>query len=83
MATPGVAGAAALVRQYFMEGFYPSGSKTAKDGFTPSGALLKATLVNSAQKMDYYGSSNSGNVQALGEPPGKHHSTCATQVLLH
>jgi hypothetical protein len=48
MATPAVAGNMALVRQYFQEGMYPSGSKTAADGFTPMGALLKAVAVNSA-----------------------------------
>jgi subtilisin family serine protease len=45
-ATPHVAAAAALVRQYFVEGWYPQGKKTAKDQVTPSGALLKAVLLN-------------------------------------
>ena len=45
-ATPHVAAAAALVRQYFTEGWYPNGKREAKNGFTPSGALLKATLLN-------------------------------------
>ncbi len=51
MATPGGAGFAALTRQYFTEGWYPSGTKNAPDGFTPSGALVKATMVNSAINM--------------------------------
>ncbi len=51
MATPAVSGIAALVRQYFMEGWYPSGSPGGGSGFVPSGALLKATVVNSAQDM--------------------------------
>jgi subtilisin family serine protease len=51
MATPGAAGLAALVRQYYTAGFYPSGAANAADGFTPSAALLRATLVNSAQAM--------------------------------
>jgi hypothetical protein len=51
MAAPAVAGAAALVRQYFMDGFHPSGAANAADAFTPSGALLKALLVNSGQDM--------------------------------
>jgi hypothetical protein len=46
-ATAIIAGAAALVRQYYAEGWYPSGAKSAPDGFTPSGALIKATLLNS------------------------------------
>lgn len=51
MATPAVSGMAALVRQYFVEGWHPSGMPHPSDGFVPSGALLKAVLVNSAQDM--------------------------------
>ena len=51
MAAPAIAGAAALVRQYFVEGWYPSGAKTPANALTPSGALLKATLVNGAADM--------------------------------
>jgi subtilase family serine protease len=51
MATPAVAGAAALVRQYYENGFWPSGTANAVDGFSPSAALVKATLINSAQNM--------------------------------
>jgi len=48
MATPAVCGTAALARQYYVEGWYPNGTPTAGDEFTPSAALLKATIVNSA-----------------------------------
>ncbi len=48
MATPAVAGAATLLRQYFMSGFYPSGAAKPSDSFVPSGPLLKAALINSA-----------------------------------
>jgi hypothetical protein len=51
MACPAVAGAALLVRQYFMDGFYPSGAAVVGDGFTPTGALIRATLTNSAVDM--------------------------------
>ena len=51
MATPTMAGNAALVRQYFMEGWYPTGVKTAANALTPSGALLKAVLLNSGQAL--------------------------------
>jgi hypothetical protein len=51
MACPAVAGAATLVRQYFESGFYPSGAANAPDGFIPSAALLKASLINSAVDM--------------------------------
>lgn len=47
--SPTVAGAAALVRQYYTDGFYPSGARSAPDGMTPSAALLKATLIASAR----------------------------------
>lgn len=51
MACPAVAGAAVLTRQYFESGFYPSGAANPGDGFTPSAALLKAALINSAVDM--------------------------------
>lgn len=56
MASPGAAGLTALVRQYFVDGFYPSGSATPGDGFTPSAALLRAAVVNSGQQMTGEGS---------------------------
>ena len=52
MATPAVAAAAALVREYYREGWYPSGTQNAADGFTPSGALIKATLIVSCEDMN-------------------------------
>lgn len=51
MASPAIAGVAALVRQYYTDGYYPSGSADPGDAFTPSGALVKATLLNSAVDM--------------------------------
>lgn len=51
MATPAVAGSAALVRQYYSEGWYPSGMKTTGDALAPSAALVKATVLNSATDM--------------------------------
>jgi hypothetical protein len=59
MATPVTAGAVALVRQFFMDGFYPSGTKNAADAFVPMGALLKAMLINGAGYM-------SGNATKVG-----------------
>ncbi|MEO8036231.1 MAG: S8 family serine peptidase [Acidobacteriota bacterium] len=47
--SPSVAGAAALVRQYYADGFYPSGVAKSSDRFTPSAALLKATLIAAAR----------------------------------
>jgi len=51
MAAPAIAGAGALVRQYFEEGWYPSGTRRAEDAIGPSGALVKATLLNSTVDM--------------------------------
>ena len=55
MAAPAIAGCAALTRQYFEDGYYPSGVPTFDDGFTPSGTLIKATLLNSAVNMTNIG----------------------------
>ncbi|MCG3124272.1 MAG: hypothetical protein GIKADHBN_02729 [Phycisphaerales bacterium] len=46
MAAPAVAGIATLMRQYFQEGFYPHGRPHSDLGFTPSGSLLKAMILN-------------------------------------
>ncbi len=51
MACPAVTGGSMLVRQYFTDGFYPSGAPVVADKFTPSGALVKAMLINSSQNM--------------------------------
>jgi hypothetical protein len=51
LATPHVAAAAALVRQYFMEGWYSTGTRRPENAFPPTGALLKAVLLNSTVDM--------------------------------
>jgi hypothetical protein len=51
MASPAAAGMAALARQYYTGGFYPTGAAVAANAFTPSAALVKATLLNSTQTM--------------------------------
>ena len=51
MATPGAAGFAALVRQYYTDGWYPTGAAVAANGFTPSASLLRASLVNSGNRL--------------------------------
>ena len=65
MACPVVTGGAALIKQYFEDGWYPSGSPIAADGFTPSGALLRAMLVNSSVNMTGI-SGYMGNKEAYG-----------------
>lgn len=47
-AAPLVAGAAAMVREYFIRGFYPTGQAVGANTFEPSAALIRATLVNGA-----------------------------------
>ncbi len=48
MAAPTVAGLAALVREYYTAGFYPGGTRNSAQGFAPSAALVKATLIDGA-----------------------------------
>ena len=52
MACPVVAGGAALVKQYFEDGYYPSGSANAADSLSPTGSLIRAVLANSTDDMD-------------------------------
>ena len=69
MATPILAGAAALARQYFTDGFYPSGVPTPKDGLEPSAALLRAVLIAGAQDMT--GDETGGHIPAHGQGFGR------------
>lgn len=51
-ATPAAAAASTMIRQYYVDGYYPSGSANPADAFSfTSGALVKATLINSAVDM--------------------------------
>ena len=54
-ATPVIAGAAALVRQYYLEGFHYAGVKDLAHALSPSAALVKATLLNSTVRMNRVG----------------------------
>ena len=60
MAAPTVAGGTALLRQYFMDGFYPSGVRNSDDRLIPSGALMKATLLNGTRTYPDTPAMNSG-----------------------
>jgi hypothetical protein len=51
MASPGAMGLTALIREYYTAGWYPTGAAVAANAITPSAALLRATLVNSAVSM--------------------------------
>src|SRR5881409_2955737 len=48
MSSPTTAGLAALAREYYTAGYYATGARNAGSGFTPTGALLKATLIDGA-----------------------------------
>ena len=50
-ATPAAAASAALVREYYAEGWYPSGAPQPARAFTPTGSLIKATLLNATLDM--------------------------------
>jgi len=52
-ASPTIAGAAALVRQYYTDGFYPTGIATPANRLIPSAALMKATLIAAARSVPY------------------------------
>ena len=47
MSAPTMAGLAALVREYYTAGFYAAGTRSPAQGLVPSGALMKATLIDS------------------------------------
>jgi subtilisin family serine protease len=69
MATPVVAGAAALVRQYYLNGYWPFGTANAAYGFEPSAALVKATLINSGRNMT--GEYTDGPIPSRGQGWGR------------
>jgi hypothetical protein len=54
MATPVVAGAAVLIRQYFLDGYFPSGVANPADSFDPTSALVKAVMIGGAAQLDGY-----------------------------
>ena len=78
MATPIVAGAAALVRQYFRTGKYHEVAGAAASwmaqnagvtGFAPSAALLRAVLINGAQDLAILGGRRGSKGPLLLPPP--------------
>ena len=51
MATPNCAGASALVRQYFREGFHVAGVRNPSAGLLPTAALIKAVMIHSGRPL--------------------------------
>lgn len=66
-ASPPVAAAAAIVRQYYLEGWYPTGARVAANAIAPSAALVKATLVAGARLAPVWDTAN-GTVRIAGVP---------------
>jgi hypothetical protein len=66
MASPAAAGFGALTRQYYADGFYPAGVAVPGNAFTPTAALVKATLLSSAQNMTGVGQPIPSNCQGWG-----------------
>lgn len=73
MAAGVAAGCCALVREYFIGGFYsPVGASTGFMGagaFTPSAAMMKATVIQSAQPM--WGANTGGSIPGDGQGWGR------------
>lgn len=64
---PAIAGAAALVRQYFHAGFYPGGEPESRRSMNPSAALVKAVLIASASPVRW--DSAGGRLTGAGAVP--------------
>jgi len=69
MSCPTHAGSAALVRQYYVDGYYPTGSAVSDNAMTPSAALIKATMINSAVNMT--GNYIDGPIPSTGQGWGR------------
>jgi len=85
MSAPVVAGTAALIRQYFSEGFYPCGERGCSKGFEPQGSLVKAVLMNGAQAVTggtpYDNIQNMGQINLLSSLPLKGENEFSTIVV--
>lgn len=57
--------------QYFSEGWYPSGRPNPADAIAPSGALLKAVLINSGEQLFNMYDETTGSLVALTDYPSK------------
>ncbi len=58
MSCPGVAGQLAQIRQYYEDGWYPTGIQGNNPGFNPSSALVRATIINGAVEITGNGAYN-------------------------
>ena len=69
MACPLAASMATLIRQYFVDGFYPSGAANAADKLEPTAALIKAMLVTSTVPLKGIADAGVGVTVELGTVP--------------
>jgi hypothetical protein len=60
MATPTAAGASVLLRQYFADGFYPTGAATPANALEASAPLVKAVLLNGTLPLGTFGDGSFG-----------------------
>ena len=69
--SPEVAGLAALVRDYFTAGYYPTGSAVPANALTPTGSLVKAMILASGETMNTtsWPNSNCTGCSAIGTRP--------------
>ncbi len=58
MAAPIAAGCAALVRSYYMDGYYPTGTANPSHAFMPLNSLIKATLVAATRDPQFFSPPN-------------------------
>ncbi len=66
MACPAITGAAALLRQYFTDGYYPTAVAGANPSQTPTGALVRALVLNGGQDITNLGSTYPSNQEGWG-----------------
>lgn len=67
MATPHVAGAAVLLRQYLKEGLYPTAQRNSSNAISsPSSSLMKALLIQAAVRMSNDAPVTPNGVQGFG-----------------
>ncbi|KAN0012228.1 hypothetical protein ACTFIU_007526 [Dictyostelium citrinum] len=52
MATPLATAATTILRQYLVDGYYPTGSVVESNKLQPTGSLLKALMINNAQLLN-------------------------------
>jgi hypothetical protein len=76
MASPGAAGTAALIRQYFIDNRFWSKSCESGDPscrtFVPSGVLIKTLMIHSGQSMSDYNGGSKGKIGLGAGTPDKY-----------